>query len=167
MLLLQIILFSIFFLFLTFPSYAVCPLCTVVVGGGFWFSRMIGIDDVVSGIWIGGLVVSLGLWLADWLEKKKKSLPLNKITSILIMYIFTIPSLYITKAIGIPKNTIFGIDKILFGIFIGTLSFILAVEVENSLRKKNNNKVYIYYQKVIIPVLLLTLVSFIFYLFIS
>jgi len=49
---------------------AVCPLCTVAVGAGVGLSRWLGIDDVITGLWIGGLIVSLIAWSENWLDKK-------------------------------------------------------------------------------------------------
>jgi len=64
-------------LFLVFPAkvYAVCPICTVAVGAGLGISRWLGIDDSVTGLWIGGLILSSGLWLADWIGKKGWRVP--------------------------------------------------------------------------------------------
>lgn len=146
------------------PALAVCPICIVAVGIGLGISRWLGIDDTVTGVWIGGLIVATGLWLASWIEKKGWKIPYPKTFSVVLMYAFTIIPLWIEKTIGHPKNTLWGIDKILLGIIAGSIAFFLSVWIDKSLRKTNNGQVYIYYQKVILPMLLLTLVSFTFYL---
>lgn len=147
--------------------YAVCPVCTVAVGAGLSISRLIGIDDTITGIWIGGLIISSGLWIADWLGKKNWKIPQKETISVSLFFLFVILPLYWAKIIGLPGNTLWGIDKILLGTVIGLIVFLIGVLIDKWLRKTNNNKVYIYYQKVIIPVLLLSIVSFIFYLIIS
>lgn len=38
---------------------AICPVCTVAVGTDVGLCRWLGIDDVLSGIWIGGLIISM------------------------------------------------------------------------------------------------------------
>lgn len=159
------LLMSALMLFFIFPSkaHAVCPICTVAVGAGLGLSRWIGIDDTVTGVWIGGLIISSGLWLADWISKKWK-IRYSKILSILIMALFVIPPLYWSKIIGNPNNKFIGIDKVLFGTIVGSLIFFLGVWVEKLLRKTNNGKVYVYYQRVIVPVFILSLVSYILYL---
>ena len=81
------------------------------------------------------------------------------------MFIFVIPPLYWSKMIGLPGNTIFGIDKIIFGSLVGFMVFWLGVLANKWLRVKNNGKVYIYFQKVILPVLMLSIISFVLYLF--
>ncbi|KKU63742.1 MAG: hypothetical protein UX88_C0023G0019 [Candidatus Woesebacteria bacterium GW2011_GWC2_47_16] len=67
---LLVFLSPIIFLLSPKTALAVCPVCTVAVGAGLGVSRWLGIDDSVSGIWVGGLVVSLSFWFADWLTKK-------------------------------------------------------------------------------------------------
>jgi len=57
------------------PARAVCPICTVAVGAGLGISRWIGIDDSVTGVWVGGLILSSGLWMADWVKKKGWKIP--------------------------------------------------------------------------------------------
>ena len=51
-------------------AYAVCPVCALAVGAGLGLSRYLGIDDAVSGIWAGALVISISFWFVDWLRKK-------------------------------------------------------------------------------------------------
>ena len=94
---------------------AVCPVCTVAVGAGLGISRLIGIDDSVTGLWIGGLILSSGLWLADFLKKRKLKLPFPELISILLMIIFVIPPLYWSKIIGLQGNSLWGVDKIILG----------------------------------------------------
>ena len=149
-----------------FPSsvLAVCPVCTVAVVGGLGISRWLKIDDVISGIWIGGLIISSGLWLADWIGKRKWKIPFKSFFSILIFYLFVILPLYWKKIIGITNNNLWGVDKILLGIIIGSITFYFGVLTDKLLRKINNNKIYFYYQKVIIPILYLSIISIFFIL---
>lgn len=143
---------------------AVCPVCTVAVAGGLGMSRWIGIDDTVTGIWIGGVILSSGLWLADWMGKKGWKMPFKELVSIILFYLFVIPPLYWTKMIGVRGNILWGIDKIVLGIVIGSTLFLCGVWLDKWLRSMNQGKVYVYFQKVIAPVFLLTLGSFILYL---
>ncbi|MCX6791479.1 MAG: hypothetical protein NT149_00350 [Candidatus Gottesmanbacteria bacterium] len=146
------------------PVHAVCPVCTVAVAAGLGVSRWIGIDDSVTGVWIGGLILSSGLWLADWIGKKGWRIPHKEITSILLMLLFVIPPLYWSHMIGLAGNTLWGIDKVLIGTIVGALVFVLGVGIDKWLRTMNEGKIYIYYQKVIVPVFLLTISSFVLYL---
>jgi len=146
------------------PVSAVCPVCTVAVGAGLGLCRFLGIDDTITGVWIGGLILSSGLWLADWIGKKGWKIPYPEIFSIVLMILFVIPPLYWSKMIGLPGNTFWGIDKLLLGALVGAVLFLLSVWTDKFLRQKNSGRVYIYYQKVILPIFYLTIASFIFYL---
>lgn len=144
-------------------AQAVCPVCTVVVAAGLGISRYLGVDDIVSGVWIGGLIVSSGLWLASWIEKKNWKIPYKESLSVILFYLLVLPPLYWWNMIGIPGNTLWGIDKILLGTMAGSLAFLSGVVTDKWLRTKNNGEIYFYYQKVLIPVLFLSIASFIFY----
>ena len=156
-------LFLPFFVF-SKPVLAVCPVCTVAVGAGLGISRWLGIDDTVVGVWIGGLILSSGFWLSNFIGKKGIKIRHLDFISTFLMFVFVIPPLYWSHFIGINGNTFWGVDKILLGILFGSFVFLLGVWLDRWLRNKNNGKVFIYYQKVIVPVFLLTLTSFIFYL---
>lgn len=38
---------------LTAKAQAVCPVCTVAVGTGVGLSRWLGVDDTITGLWLG------------------------------------------------------------------------------------------------------------------
>ncbi len=151
---------------------AVCPVCTIAVGAGLGISRALGIDDAVTSVWIGGLILSMSFWTIDWLQKKKKmenSRPEPngsggkwklKILLIVAMYLLTLLPLYFGKFIGRPYNSIVGIDKILFGTFWGSLAFLAGVWADRKVREKKGKQLFIY-QKVVFPVSALLITSLI------
>jgi hypothetical protein len=143
---------------------AVCPLCVVVVAGGLGLSRWLGIDDTVSGTWIGGLVVSLIIWLFYELDKREINFRFQRTIIWLGFYLLTLLPLYFTGILGHPENKIFGVDKLLLGILLGSLFFLFGVFLHNFLKKKNQGKSFFPFQKVVIPLLFLMSLSFIFYL---
>lgn len=151
---------------LALPSaiQAVCPLCTIAVGAGLGLSRWLGIDDTITGVWIGGLLLSSSFWLASFAQSRNWRYLSNRAISAFLFYVLTLPPLYLAKMIGMPDNTFFGIDKLLLGTLLGSLVFYFAVKLDLLIREKNEDKVLIYYQKVIIPVFLLSLLSYVFYL---
>lgn len=153
-------LFFLFALIFAVPVKAVCPICTVAVAGGLGFSRWLGIDDSIMGVWIGGLILSSGFWMADWASKRAWQIPYPKLLANLVMFLFVIPPLYLGKIIGVAGNTLWSVDKILLGTGVGMLLFYAGMKLDQYLRTTNEGKVYIYYQKVIAPVLALTLGSF-------
>jgi hypothetical protein len=144
---------------------AVCPVCTVVVAGGVGLSRYLGIDDLITGSWIGALLFSLFLWTIDWLDQKKIKFLFRKPLIFIFWYGLTIYPLIKMGIIGHPENKFLGIDRLIFGIFAGSVAFLISVLFEDYLRKKNHGKAYFKFQKVIIPVLFLIILSLIFWQF--
>lgn len=156
--------FALAFLFLLpVPVMAVCPVCTVAVGAGVGLSRWLGIDDTVTGIWIGGLIVSSSLWLTSWLKKRGVCLPGGSSIPLLAFYLLVLLPLYFSSLIGHVLNTLWGVDKLVLGTIIGSLIFTVSVWLDGYLRSRNGDKVYFYYQKVILPILFLLIFSLIFY----
>ncbi len=159
-------LFLLLVAFLVFapPARAVCPICTIAVGAGLGFSRYLGIDDTVTGLWIGALILSSALWTASWLKSKTWRIPYKTAFSVILFYLLVIPPLFWMKMIGHPDNTLFGIDKILLGTAVGSLIFMAGVFLDKYLRTLNEGKVFVYFQRVICPVLLLSIASVVFFL---
>ncbi|HON64813.1 MAG TPA: hypothetical protein PK840_08040, partial [Bacilli bacterium] len=96
-------------------------------------------------------------------KKKKINFQFSHLIILVIYLLLVILPLYFSGIIGHPLNTILGIDKLIFGTFLGILLFYLAVYLNDYLKSKNNNRVYFPYQKVIIPVAILLVTSLISY----
>lgn len=166
----RILKFLVFFLvpsaYLLVPgtTLAVCPVCTVAVAGGLGLSRYLGVDDTISGIWIGGLILSSSLWLIDWLKKKSpKLLILNfKLLIIFVMYLLFLGPLAWKDIIGHPFNTIWGVDKLVIGTVMGSLAFLAGMELDKKIRKIKG-KQFFKYQKVVLPVVFLVILSILMY----
>lgn len=142
---------------------AVCPVCTVAVAAGVGFSRWIGIDDTITGLWIGGLIVSMIMWTVSWLDKKKINFRgINTITT-LGYYILVIAPLYWMDIIGHPFNKIWGMDKLILGIIFGSITFFVGGIWYYRLKAKNNGHAYFPFQKVVMPVSPLIILSIVFY----
>jgi len=143
----------------------VCPVCTITVAGGVGLCRYLGIDDLISGAWIGALLFSLFLWTIEWLNKRKIKFLFRKPLIFVFWYAIAILPLSKIGIVGHPLNKFLGIDKLIFGIFSGTITFLISILFENYLRKKNQGKAYFKLQKVIIPVSFLIILSLIFWQF--
>jgi len=145
----------------------VCPVCTVAVAAGIGILEKWGVNNIIIGIWFGALIVSSIAWMIDWMNRKNIHFLFRKILVIVSFYLIFIWPLYIWKIMGLPQNQIFGMDKILFGVIIGSAIFILAIISDWYLRKINENKIVIKYQKVLIPLIFLVIASIITYLLIK
>lgn len=155
---------SLFLLLMPLKAGAVCPVCTVAVGAGVGLSRWLGIDDTISGVWIGGLLVSSIIMTEFWLDKKKIFFNGRRIALIILYYGLTVlPVYFFTDIIGSKQNQLWGIDKLLLGLTLGSLAFIGAAQLHFWLKQNNKDKVYFPFQKVVIPVSGLGVLSLIFW----
>lgn len=141
-----------------------CPVCTVTVIAGLGISRLLGIDDLVTSIWIGGFILSFSFITINWIAKKwpKLNSKYYYFPTIVLMYIFVFIPLKLDHIIGVKLNSIWGMDKIIFGIIIGSIVFLIGVWADKFQRKKFK-KIFFPFQKVVFPVLALFIASLVFY----
>ncbi|MEI7452226.1 MAG: hypothetical protein WCK37_03400 [Candidatus Falkowbacteria bacterium] len=144
-------------------ALAICPVCVVAVAAGVGLSRYLGVDDVLTGIWIGGLLLSISLWTIDWLVIKKWNFKFYKIVTILAYYLMVVVPMSYSEIIGHPFNKIWGMDKLIFGILLGTIALYLGNILYKFLKKKNNDRAHFPFEKVAIPVSFLVILNIIFY----
>lgn len=144
-------------------AHAVCPVCTVAVGAGLGLAEWLGIDDSISGLWIGALIVSMSLWTIDWLNRKNIKFKNQKALVFLGYYIIVILPLWLKGKIGHPLNRLCGIDKLLFGIILGSILFAAGVIIHNYVRKRNGDKSYFKGQKIVFAVAPIIVASIILY----
>jgi len=162
------LLIAAFSLLFVSKALAVCPLCTLAVGAGVGFSRWLGIDDVITGLWIGGLIVSLITWTESWLKGKNIHFRGRLFIITLGYYLLTVLPLYFTGFLGNPQNSlayVYGIyfDKLLLGIIVGSFAFWFGASWYYYLKEKNQGRAYFPFQKVVMPVAPLVFLSIIFY----
>jgi|GEM_PF-338927 len=151
-------------LFFPFSASAVCPVCVVAVGAGVGLSRWLGIDDSITGIWIGGLTLSVVMWNLNWFQKKNIKFPAKNILTFLAYYILIFVSLRWSNFIGHPINKLWGVDKLVLGITVGTICFAIGNFYYSYLKNKNNGHAYFPFQKVVLPVTSLLIISLVFYI---
>lgn len=156
-----------FFLFNFFvfarPVVAVCPVCTVAIGSCVGISRWLGVDDAISGVWVGGLILSISFWIINWTRKKGIKFAFKNPLIIVGGYLLALAPLYLKNFIGHPLNKLWGVDKLILGIIIGSLVFAVSLVIDKLLRIPKQGKALFPYQKVILPVILLLLASVYFY----
>ena len=154
------------FLLLAGQAQAVCPICIVGVGAGLGLARWLKIDDMVASLWLGAFILAIALWTIEWLDKKKIKFKGRKILVIVGYYALTAVSIWPFPQythIGHPLHSLWGIDKIVLGIIIGSIFFALALLTHEQLKRNNNNKSYFPLQRVVIPIGTLLILSIIFY----
>lgn len=144
-------------------TYAVCPVCTVAVVGGVVLAEKYGIDNTITGVWIGGLTVSLIVWTINWLQKRKINFKAMDLVVTLIWFALIPVPLFLKDYIGAAEKTLWGIDKMILGMIIGAIVFYAVANWYEIIKKNNNGKAYFPFQRVVMPVLGLLILSAIFY----
>lgn len=141
-----------------------CPVCTVTVIAGLGISRLLGIDDLITSIWIGGFILSFSFITINWIDKKWPKLSINKyqFPIIVLMYLLVLVPLKLNGSIGIAQNAFWGIDKILLGTVVGSVFFLIGIFADKKERVVRK-KVLFPFQKVVFPVLGLIISSIVFY----
>lgn len=146
---------------LLFPkaTLANCPVCIVTVGGGLILAEKLGIDTLLVSIWIAGLNTAIAFMIAD--KIKKPGIWKNGYLWSLIFLATALGYVYWSGQAG-GGNNLWGIDKSLLGMSLGTGVFFGAVQIDKFIRSKREGKVLFYYQKVIIPLVSLFIVTLVF-----
>lgn len=143
------------------PSvYAQCPVCIVTVGGGLLIAKKLGIDNLITAIWISGLNVAISFWFVSFV--KKPPFLKNPFIWTAVLFASTYWYLAATKQMYHKNDTFMQMDKVLVGLIIGTLVWLLGIGIDKLIRKFNNGTVLFPYQKVIVPLFLLLTASGIF-----
>ncbi len=150
-----------FFLLATAQTAAVapCAVCVIAIGSGLGISRALGIDDSLTGVWIGALLLAVALFTAAWGKNKWPKFRWWTSASVIGTYTLTIPFFFIFDLFsqGGEWN---GMSRLLLGMIIGTIFLILGLYTDKSLRAiKSDHKGFFPFQKVVVPVVFLSLAT--------
>ncbi len=151
-------------LFLFAPAaQAVCPVCTFAVGAGLGLARWFGVDDLITSLWIGALTVSVSAWTVNWLAKRGKRFVADTWIFLTVYAAMIFLPLWYQGIVGHPFNTVWGIDKIIFGSIIGAVVFAVIAKSYELLKARNGGHAHFPFQKVVMPVAPLLVLSAVFY----
>jgi hypothetical protein len=142
-----------------------CPVCSIGIAVSLGLSKWLGVDDSITGVWAGALILALSLWTLDWLFKKRDERTVIFLPVALAFYwALTFIPLY---AIRIISNTncltFWGLNRLVFGSLLGIVLAILAVIIDRLSRRLNSGKKIFSYQKIVIPTGILLIASIILY----
>ncbi len=146
-------------------AQAICPICTIVVSSGVGLSRYLGVDDSVSGLWVGGLTVSAIEWTLNWMERKKMGFRGKTLFVWGGYYALVLSAFYFANLMENPIQTICSCatDKLFLGIATGSAAFAMGASWYYYTKEKNGGKALFPFQKVAFPVIPLALLSLFFY----
>ena len=139
-----------------------CPICTIGLAAGVGLSRWLKVDDVISGLWIGALILALSIWTFNWLLKKREKKPFwVLLLCIVFWYLLTFVPFYYTGLLNLECQKILGLNRLVFGAGLGIIVAAISLKIENFVRKGPEKKRLFPFQKVIIPIVILLITSFI------
>ena len=159
----KFLIIAVFVMMFASVAQAVCPVCTVVVGAGLEGARLLGVDDVLTGIWAGGFTLSLFFWTAGWLKKHNVNNMFWQIIVPFILYYGLLACVYLLPGITFGAATLWGIDKFLLGIIVGTIAFYFGARWYRSIKRNNGGHAQFAFQKVVVPLSFLAIATVVFW----
>ncbi len=157
----SLILLSLFILhYSLFPREALahCPLCVAGAGVGLTLSRLLGIDDAITGVWLAAFLAAMSFWTENiFIKDREVKLILRPLIYIGI-FAATIWSFYKFNLV-IRMSQIYGLDKLTFGMLAGGILFYL-VDVIDDLTIRFSGKVFFPYQRVAVSLGSMLILSF-------
>lgn len=154
-------------LFVAGAAHAFCPVCTVAVGAGLEGARILGVSDVITGLWAGGLMLSLAAWTENYMRAHGIRNPFLILLNYVVYY--GILALIYVLPVGNPTlrfnaTTLWGVDQFLLGVVIGSLVFLAAGKWYERIKARNGGHAWFPFQKVVWPLGALLIVTLIFLL---
>lgn len=144
-------------------TYAMCPVCAIAVGAGIGATRWLGVDDSITGLWVGGLVVSMITWTIDWFERRQIRFFGRDIATVVGYYALSVVPLYYMGVASTTNSIVLIFDKLAVGVIVGSITFWAAAQWYFYLKARNGGHAYFPFQKVVMPVSTLILMSIVFY----
>jgi len=146
-------------------AYAQCPVCIVTVGGGLFIAKKLGIDNLLTALWISGLNTAISFWFVSYIKKPK--FIKNPFLWTAILFGSTWGYLAASKQMYHKGDTFLHLDKVLVGLIVGMVAWLAGIWLDKLTRKLNGGKIIFFYQKVIIPLFVLLATTGIFALLIK
>ena len=135
-------------------AMAVCPVCTIAIGAGLEGMRILGVKDILTGIWAGGLTLSLIGWTANYMRNHNVKNPIWYVLNV-IVYIGLLAGVYFVPndnpVVKWWDNCMWGIDQFLLGVLVGSITFVLMELWYMHIKKKNGGHAQFPFQKVVMP----------------
>ena len=148
--------------FFASAAHAVCPLCMATVAVGLESARRMGVDYPILGIWAGAFLL-LAFFLAMKIMKKMKVKNMAwYIAPVFLPISLVFIAYWIPGGVDFGAYTWFGVDTFLFGIITGAITMYFVQKWNYKKIRGNGGKSLFKFQKVIIPVGSLLLLSLIY-----
>ena len=147
--------------------YAHCPLCVAGAAAGITLTRWVGVDDSITGIWVGAFLGAISFWTQKSLGQRKKVFfhPFVGFFLYILVFVSTLWSFYKFNVV-VKHGDIFGIHKLTFGIILGGGVFYL-VDKLNKYLVKPDGKVFFPYQRMVVSLGSMVILSIFVYILIN
>ena len=137
-----------------------CPVCTIAIGASLEIARQLGVPDSVVGLWAGALLTLLGYWAIKFFDKKGWNF-WGRNALLIGISVAMIGFIYMGQ---VPYSPVWicgvlHIDPVLFGAILGMILFILTEKLYDWMKAKNGGHAHFPFEKVVLPVVVLALVS--------
>ncbi len=130
--------------FLVFPRsvYAHCPLCVAGAGAGLTLSRVVGIDDSITGIWMAAFLGASAFWVNNLI--RKRYVPFQGFFIYIFVFLSTIASFYRFGLVNEHNGLILNLPKLIFGMLLGGGIFYFVDKGNNLIIKKMGRVLFPY-----------------------
>ena len=148
----------------------VCAMCTIAIAGGLGISRMLGVDDALTGVWLGAAIVALASFVSNACQKRwpaKKWVRPLVATLIVTFSLLTawwadqehLVSYQQVQCIKAPCPGVWHVSNLAWGMIIGAVMLGCGEYMDKALRKFKNDggRPYFPFQKVVVPVVFIIL----------
>lgn len=144
-------------------AYPACTVCTIAIGATLSIARKLGVSDSIVGLWSGAMLALIGYWTILFFEKKKWNFK-GRDPLLMISSVGMIGFVYIKETVYNPKVVlnILYIDVILFSTIVGALTFIYSNKLYQYMKKQNGGHAHFPFEKVVLPIAVLGLLSWYF-----
>ncbi|MDR0423394.1 MAG: hypothetical protein LBH46_02275 [Rickettsiales bacterium] len=151
-----------FFISVANANPLACAVCTIAIAGGLGIAKKLGVSEASVGVWVGAMLFALSQWTVEFLIKKNIK---NKYIHYLMypLWFCTVIPLYLgeTPSIIFGIDTFMGIDTFLFSLLSGIVVLVGSIKYYRYLKTKNG-KPHFKFEKVVLPILSLVLISVIY-----
>lgn len=142
----------------------VCPVCTIAIASGLGLSRVFGVSDTVIGVWVGAILWVLIQYTMNWIDKKTWNFRGSHILITLIYFAMLTPLyLGVEPSIVFNSQTLLGIDSFLLSVIAGAAGFYASGRWYLFMKNKNG-KPHFPFERVVLPVTSVLIISLAFYL---
>lgn len=138
-----------------------CPICTVAIGAAVPIAQRMGVPTDVVGLWAGALLTLVGYWAIKFFDARGWRF-FGRNALLIGLSVAMVAFVYINEIKYTPCQY-FGflsLDPILFGAIVGMILFILTEKAYYYMKAKNGGHAHFPFEKVVLPVVVLSLASF-------